>query len=315
MKSITAEDTTKQLTLIEAEGVVASELGERSLGKRIDLYFQLTKPRITFLIVLVTAAAFRLASDGEFYFTDMLHSLIGITLLASGISALNQYIERDIDLLMKRTESRPLPSGKLLPIRALVFGVALTILAEIYLTVFVNPLTALLGVLVIIGYLFCYTPLKTRTPLSTLIGAIPGAMPPLLGWTSARPEIGPEAWSLFAIMFYWQIPHFLAIAKMYREDYKNAGILMLPVIDEEGNRTARQIIISALILIPISMLPTVFGITGVIYFYGALLLGLVFLYQSTVAARSDSKRQARRLLLSSVLYLPALFMLMIIDQV
>ncbi|MGH9899256.1 MAG: heme o synthase, partial [Pyrinomonadaceae bacterium] len=223
--------------------------------------------------------------------------------------------ERDLDLLMKRTASRPLPSGKLPAVNALVFGVVLTIFGEIYLTVFVNPLTALLGVLVIVGYLFCYTPLKTKTPLSTLIGAIPGAMPPLLGWTSVRPEIGFEAWSLFAIMFYWQIPHFLAIAKMYREDYKSAGILMLPVVDEEGNRTAQQIIISALILIPISILPTMFGMSGMIYFYGALLLGLAFLYKSLVAVGSGSKKDARRLLLSSVLYLPALFVLMIIDRI
>ncbi len=187
-------------------------------------------------------------------------------------------------------------------------------MAEIYLLVVVNPLSALLGLTVIAGYLFGYTPLKTRTSLSTLVGAFPGAVPPLIGWTAARGTLDLEGWVLFAILFLWQFPHFLAIAWMYREDYSRAGILMLPVVEPEGRVTAQQIVVYTIMLIPVSLLPAVLGMSGKVYLYGAIILGLAFLYSSILAAFSLSRQQARRLLLASVLYLPLLFILMVLDR-
>src|SRR5258705_1310976 len=285
-----------------------------SFRERVSAYLDLTKPRITFLIVLTSAAGFGLGSRGSVDYVALLSALFGIALLSSGIATLNQYAERDLDGLMRRTANRPLPSGKLLPWEALAFGAGLTALAEIYLAVLVNPLTAVLGLTVIAGYLFGYTPLKTRTSLSTMVGAFPGAVPPLIGWTAARGTLDLEGWVLFAILFLWQFPHFLAIAWMYREDYSRAGILMLPVIEPEGRVTAQQIVVYTLMLIPISLLPAVLGMSGKVYLYGAIILGLAFLYSSIRAAFSLSRQQARRLLLASVLYLPLLFILMVLDR-
>ncbi|HSE30755.1 MAG TPA: heme o synthase [Pyrinomonadaceae bacterium] len=295
---------------------VVSELQRErlSLRERIAAYVELTKPRITFLIVLTSAAGFALASRGAVNYLAMASALVGIGLLSSGIATLNQYIERDLDGLMRRTADRPLPAGRLMPWEALAFGVGLTALAEIYLVVLVNPLSAWLGLTVIAGYLFGYTPLKTRSSLSTLVGAFPGAVPPLIGWTAARGTVSIEAWVLFAILFLWQFPHFLAIAWMYREDYKRAGILMLPVVEPNGRVTAQQIVVYTLMLIPVSLLPTVLGMSGRVYLYGAIVLGLLFLYSSIRAAFSMSRQQARRLLLASVLYLPLLFILMVLNK-
>ena len=201
-----------------------------------------------------------------------------------------------------------------MPWEALLFGAGLTVIAEVYLAVLVNPLTAILGLTVIAGYLFAYTPLKTRTTLSTMVGAFPGAVPPLIGWTAARGEITIEAWVLFAILFLWQFPHFLAIAWMYREDYGRAGILMLPVVEPEGRVTGQQIVIYTIMLIPVSLLPAFLGISGRIYLYGAAILGLLFLYSSIRAAISKSRLSARQLLLASVIYLPLLFILMVLNR-
>ena len=293
-------------------GVVRLE--RLSARERFAAYLELTKPRITFLIVLTAAAGFALASPGSIDYTGMIRAMVGIALLSSGIATLNQYMERDLDGLMRRTANRPLPSGKLLPWEALAFGVGLTVLAQIYLAVLVNPLTGLLGLTVIAGYLFGYTPLKTRTTLSTMVGAFPGAVPPLIGWAAARGHIGLEAWVLFAILFLWQFPHFLAIAWMYREDYSRAGILMLPVVEPDGRVTAQQIVVYTLLLVPVSLLPTALGVSGKIYLVGAVVLGLLFLYSSIRAALSKSRQEARRLLLASVIYLPLLFILMVIDR-
>src|SRR5215203_28558 len=254
--------------------------------ERLAAYAELTKPRITFLIVLSSAAGFAMASPGSI----------------------------DYLALMRRTANRPLPAGKLAPWEALAFGAALTMLAEAYLLVLVNPLSALLGLTVIAGYLFAYTPLKTRTTLSTFVGAFPGAVPPLIGWTAARGSISLEGWVLFAILFLWQFPHFLAIAWMYREDYGRAGILMLPVVEPDGRVTAQQIVVYTLMLLPVSLLPSVMGMSGKIYFVGAIVLGLLFLYSSLRAAFSMSRQHARRLLLASVLYLPLLFILMVLNR-
>jgi protoheme IX farnesyltransferase len=282
--------------------------------ERFAAYLELTKPRITFLIVLTAAAGFALASPASVDYAGLLRAMLGIALLSSGIATVNQYMERDLDALMRRTVNRPLPSGKLLPWEALAFGSGLTVLAEIYLAVLVNPLTALLGLTVIAGYLFAYTPLKTRTSLSTMVGAFPGAVPPLIGWAAARGTISLEAWVLFAILFLWQFPHFLAIAWMYREDYSRAGILMLPVVEPDGRVTAQQIVVYTVLLLPVSLLPTALGVSGKIYLGGAIVLGLLFLYSSVRAAFSKSRQEARRLLLASVIYLPLLFILMVLDR-
>ncbi len=297
-----------------AELPVAPERVPLAMRERFGAYVELTKPRITTLIVLTSAAGFALGSKGGLDYARLFHSLFGIALLSSGIATLNQYMERDLDRLMRRTLMRPLPTGKLTAKQALVFGLALTILAEAYLALLVNPLTALFGVSVVVGYLLCYTPLKTRTSLSTIVGAFPGAMPPLMGWTAATGSVNIEAWVLFAILFLWQFPHFLAIAWMYREDYARAGIVMLPVVEPEGRMTGQQIVIWTMLLVPVSLFPAVLGTTGALYFYGALVLGLLFLVSSINAAFFNTRQNARRLLLASVLYLPVLFGLMVITS-
>ncbi len=284
------------------------------MREKLTAYVELTKPRITLFIVLTAAAGFCLGTKGALDYALLAHTLVGVALLSSGIATLNQYMERDLDGRMRRTAARPLPSGKLRPFDALVFGVALTVVAEAYLAFLVNPLTALLGFAVIVGYLFCYTPLKTRTSLSTVVGAFPGAMPPLVGWAAANNAIGVEAWTLFAILFLWQFPHFLAIAWMYREDYARAGIVMLPVVEPEGLRTGQQIVIWALLLLPVSLMPTALGTSGAIYFFGAIVLGLLYIASSVAAAVSLSRQNARRVLLASVLYLPVLFGLMVFNM-
>lgn len=299
--------------VIELNGGIA-QLERLSTRDRVAAYVELTKPRITFLIVLTAAAGFALASPGRVDYPAMLTAMVGIALLSSGIATLNQYMEKDLDGLMRRTANRPLPSGKLFPWEALAFGVGLTVLAEIYLAVLINPLSAVLGLTVISGYLFGYTPLKTRTSLSTFVGAFPGAVPPLIGWASAGGSIGVEAWVLFAILFLWQFPHFLAIAWMYREDYTRAGILMLPVVEPDGRVTGQQIVLFTVMLLPVSLLPTLLGTAGKIYFVGAIIFGLAFLFFSVRAAFSKSRQAARHLLLASVIYLPLLFILMVLDR-
>ncbi len=281
---------------------------------RLSAYVELTKPRITFLIVLTSAAGFCLGSRGAVDYLLLTHAMIGIALLSSGLATINQFMERDLDALMRRTEKRPLPTGRLLPFEALWFGLALTLTAEVYLASFVNLLTAGLGLTIIVGYLLLYTPLKTRTTLSTVVGAFPGAMPPLIGWAAARGQVGVAAWVLFAILFLWQFPHFLAIAWMYREDYGRAGIRMLPVVEPEGRITGQQIVAFTIMLIPVSLLPALMGISGRIYLVAAIALGLLFLVSSVRAALSKSNQHARQLLLASVLYLPLLFGVMVLNR-
>lgn len=281
---------------------------------RIGAFVELTKPRIAFMLVLTSAAAFYVGTKGSFDFVLFGNAMIGIAILAFGVATLNQYIERSTDRLMDRTKDRPLPSSRLAPSDALIFGLAQCAVAEIYLYFLVNPLTAVLGLVVIVGYVLLYTPLKTRTSASTAIGAIPGAMPPLMGWTAAADEITLGALALFALLFLWQFPHFLAIAWMYREEYAKAGILMLPVVEPEGRITARQIVLFAIMLVPVSLAPFFLGFTGLIYLVGATMLGAWFLVESVRTARAKSVISARRLLLVSVLYLPLVFGLMVIDH-
>ena len=284
------------------------------MREKLAAFLELTKPRIAFMLVLTSAAGFYLGSANDFNFVLFVNSMVGITLLAFGVATLNQYIERRTDALMERTAKRPLVIGTVSPVEALIFGVLLCVVAEIYLAFLVNGLTAFLGLIVIVGYVLLYTPLKTRTSASTANGAIPGAMPPLMGWTSAADEITLGAWILFALLFLWQFPHFLAIAWMYREQYAKAGIKMLPVVEPEGKLTARQIVIFTILLLPVSVMPYFFGVSGVIYLIGASLLGIWFLWASIQAARAKSNEKARALLLVSVLYLPIIFALMVFNH-
>lgn len=297
--------------------IATAELRETkaiSTSEKTAAYLELTKPRIAFMLVLTSAAGFYLGSGGAFNLTLFINSMIGITLLAFGVAALNQVWERKTDALMERTAMRPLPANKVSFTEALIFGILLCLTAEIYLALLVNTLTAFLGLVVIVGYVLLYTPLKTRTSMSTAIGAIPGAMPPLMGYTAAANEISLTAWALFALLFVWQFPHFLAIAWMYREQYAKAGILMLPVIEPEGKITARQIVIFTLLLIPVSLAPYFLGLTGIVYLIGASLLGIWFLAASISAARAKTNEKARKLLLVSVLYLPIVFALMVFNH-
>ncbi|MGH9838737.1 MAG: heme o synthase [Blastocatellia bacterium] len=284
------------------------------LGAKLTAFLDLTKPRITFLVVLSAMAGFALGSRPSVNWIQLLHTAIGIALLSSGIGTLNQFLERERDALMARTQTRPLPTGKLLPTSALLFGIAVSVIAEIYLFWFLNPLTAFWGFVAFASYLFIYTPLKTRTHWCTFVGAFPGALPALLGWTAARNEVGWEAIVLFAIMFLWQFPHFHAISTMYREEYGRAGIRMLPVVEPEGRSTARQIVGYTALLLPVSLLPTLLHFSGWIYFAGAAILGVWFLRASITMAREMSRDQARKLLKASVLYLPLLLGLMVLNR-
>jgi protoheme IX farnesyltransferase len=293
--------------------IVVTEPSLSAVGK-LSAYAELTKPRITSLVVLTAAAGFCMGSAGGIDYLRLLNMAIGIGLLSSGIAALNQYLERDLDRLMRRTQARPLPLGKLLPREAALFGIALSSLAIAFLAILINPLSALLGVATLASYLFVYTPLKTKTTLSTVLGAFPGAMPPFIGWVAARGHVTVDAWILFAILFLWQFPHFLAIAWMYRDDYARAGIKMLPVVEPEGRVTGQQIISYTLLLVPVSLLPAVTGLAGAVYLIGASVLGLGFLFFSARAALVRTTWQARQLLLASVLYLPALFALMVLNR-
>lgn len=299
------------------ENIVAEVQVTKALGlkERLSAYLELSKPRIAFMLVLTAAAGFYIGSDAGFNWTLFLNSMLAITFLAFGVATLNQFIERNIDGLMERTAKRPLPTGKLGAIEALVFGSTLCIASEIYLALFVNGLTALLGLIVIVGYVFLYTPLKTRTSASTAIGAFPGAIPPLIGFTAAADKITLPAWVLFAMLFLWQFPHFLAIAWIYREQYAKAGILMLPVVEPEGILTARQIVIFTVLLLPVSLAPFFLQFAGFIYLAGAILLGAWFLSASVKAARTKTIPQARKLLLVSVLYLPLIFALLVFDHI
>jgi protoheme IX farnesyltransferase len=291
------------------EDVRVLNVRERALA-----YLELTKPRIAILLVLSSAAGFYVASSAGFEPLLFIHAMVSITLLAFGVSTLNQYIERDIDPLMARTAERPLPTGRVTPNEALIFGVVQCVVAELYLLLIVNALTALLGLVVIVGYVFLYTPMKTRTSISTVVGAIPGALPPLMGWTAATNKITVVAWALFATQFLWQFPHFLSIAWLYRKQYANAGIKMLPVVEPTGKLNGQQIVLFSVMLLPVSLAPYFFQISGLIFLVGAVLLGLWFVWASVQAACTKSDEMARRLLLVSVIYLPLFFLLMVADK-
>src|SRR5215475_14210751 len=277
---------------------------------RVADFLELTKPRITFLVLITTLVGFYMGSDG-LNFLLLLHTIVGTGLVASGASALNQYFERELDARMVRTRNRPLPDGRIVPHEALAFSAAIAGAGVLYLIVFVNLLTGLIGAATLAGYILVYTPLKTRTTLCTLIGAFPGAAPPVMGWTAARGEIDAVALSLFAILFLWQLPHFFAIAWIFTEDYARAGFS----IHRSGEGMGRQIILYCCALIPVSVLPTFFGLTGMAYLLGAILFGFIYLGYGFAVALFRSNTHAHRLLRVSVLYLPALLLLMMLDKV
>ena len=286
-------------------------------------YLELTKPRITWLILMSTAVGYFYGKGGasagwsilsRLDWLTFLHCMVGTGLMASGTAALNQWLEREADGKMRRTARRPLPTGRLASGPALVFGIALAVGGFLDLWLGANPVAALTGGFTLASYLFLYTPLKPRTWWSTAVGAAPGAMPPVIGYAAAAGGLTRESWILFAILFLWQFPHFYSIAWMYKDDYARAGIRMLPVVEPDGRSTARQIVLFAAALIPASLLPAWMGMSGRIYLAGALLLGLWFLHAGARAALERSLARARGVLMASVVYLPLLYGLMLLDR-
>ena len=278
------------------------------------VFSELVKARLTSLVLITTLVGFYAGSSSPVDYWKMLHALVGTAILACGAAALNQFLERELDARMRRTENRPLPSGRLSPDAVLLIGAALSVLGLLELTLFVNKLTGFLGAATLVSYVFIYTPLKRATTLNTLIGAVPGAIPPLMGWTAATGEISAAGWSLFAILFLWQLPHFMAIAWLYREDYARAGFKMLPIVDPDGRKTAAQAVSYALALIPVSLFPTLLGVTGVVYFGAAIALGAAFLYFAIQFSREVNADRARRLFIASIVYLPVLLGILVLDK-
>jgi protoheme IX farnesyltransferase len=280
-------------------------------------YWSLTKPEVNFLIVVTAAVGFWMgapASFAHFPWASLLHTLVGTVLVAGGAATLNQLIELPFDTQMRRTARRPLVSQRIEPSHALWFGISLSVIGAIYLAVTTNALASLLSILTLLGYLFLYTPLKRKTPLCTLIGALPGATPPLIGWAAASGRLDGNAWLLFAIVFLWQFPHFMAIAWMYREDYARAGYVVLPAGKSKDYYVAWQTLLPSLALFAVALGPAIRGESGIAYVVGALVLGSAFLCYSARFAFQMSTVSARQLLFASILYLPALFAFLALDK-
>ena len=300
----------------------------RSAWKTVADFVELMKPELTSLSVLTAICSFYLAHLGSWNAADvwlLANLALGTTFVGGGAGALNQYLERNYDAAMKRTEKRPLPAGRLMPGTVLAFGILLSSIGLLELTFLVNTLTGFLGVVTLTTYLFLYTPLKRISPVATTIGGIPGALPPLIGWVAARDEITSGAMVLFVILFLWQMPHFFSLAWLYRKDYARAGYRLLTVVDESGTRTSRHILGNCAALIPLSLFPSIIGMTSTLYFFGALAAGIGFLFFGIMFATSFVSAQqencvranlfARRLFFASLVYLPILFFLMVIDKV
>jgi protoheme IX farnesyltransferase len=288
---------------LSAEALSSTAVLEKSWAAVLA---DLVKARLTALVLLTTFVGFYLGERGAVNCLLMFHALFGTALVAAGASALNQWLECDYDAKMRRTASRPLPSGRLQPATVAIFGGACSVIGLVYLAVLVNPLTSVVGAVTSISYLFIYTPLKRVTWVNTLVGAIPGALPPLMGWTAARNELSGEGWALFAILAFWQIPHFMAIAWLYRDEYAKAGFIMLPNVDASGSRTAQQAVSNTIALLLASLCPFAFGLTGKIYLAAALLLGAGYFLCAVRFARQLTAQRARQLFLASIIYLPLL---------
>ena len=283
--------------------------------QRVLDYLELAKARLVIMILVVTMVGFYMATPGLLDWWLLLHLLLGVACAAGGAMALNAYIEREADALMPRTQTRPVPDGRIQPLAALRFGIVITLCGLLYLAVVVHPWSAVVTGAIVGSYLFGYTPLKMKTSLCSLVGAVPGALPPVVGWVAARGTLGGEAWVLFAMLFLWQIPHSLAIARLYRDEYARAGFRILPVLDPEGVSTGRQVVTYCLALLVVGLFPTFVGLTGLLYFVVAFVLGLLFLGFGIELARSYTVAAARRLLFASLLYLPLTFVLMALDKV
>jgi heme o synthase len=287
---------------------------EMTLSTRANAYVTLTKPDVSFLVLITTAAGYYMGVRGPVNWLHMLHTVFGTMLIAAGTAALNHYIERDSDRYMRRTASRPLPSGLLRPPEVLYFGLALCVVGAADLCFSAGLLAAALGVATSVSYLLAYTPLKRKTVWATFVGAFPGAIPPMIGWVAATGSLDRGAWLLFAILFLWQFPHFHAIAWMYREDYARAGILMLPVVDPKGTRTFRQIVLFAIALVGVSLLPAVMGLAGMLYFFGALVISTALVQVCLWAASNRTNSRAKWLMHATVLHIPLLLALMVVDK-
>lgn len=278
-------------------------------------FVALGKPRLNFLVVVSALAGYVMGGSDGLGMLRLAGVLVGTGLVAGGASTFNQVYERDVDALMRRTRLRPLPDGRVQPSEAIAFAAAVSLTGLVILIATTNLLAAAVALATLLTYVVVYTPLKRRTSLATVIGAIPGALPPVIGWTAARGSLSREAWMLFGIVFLWQLPHFLSIAWMFRDDYARAGFPMLPVVEPDGRSTGRQAVLYGAALIPLSLAPTLMRLTGEVYFAGALVLGLAFLALTIRFARSRSVRDARSLFFSSIIYLPLIWILMIADRV
>ena len=281
---------------------------------RFNDFYELTKPRLNFLVLVTTVVGYFMAVQYRGDWNRLWAALIGTALTAAGASVLNQVIEREHDKLMPRTRLRPIPDGRVSPTEAILYGCVLGICGVALLAWKVNLLTASLGAFTLLSYLFVYTPMKRWTTLNTVIGAIPGAIPPVMGWTAVRGSFGPQAAVLFCILFFWQMPHFLAIAILYRRDYAAGGFKMLPVVDESLYVTGRQIVLYNAALVPITTMPTLLHMTGVIYFASALIMGLGFFSFGLICAATRERIDARKLFFASIIYLPALLAVMMLDK-
>jgi heme o synthase len=288
---------------------------ETTLLHRASAYVALTKPDVSLLVLMTTAAGYYMGVRGPVDWLKLVHTVFGTMLIAGGTAALNHYIERESDRQMRRTASRPLPSGLLQPAEALGFGVALAIAGAVDLWLVGGWMASFLGVVTCLSYLLAYTPLKKRTIWATFVGAFPGAIPPMIGWAAASGTLDRGAWLLFLILFFWQFPHFHAISWMYREDYARAGIQMLPVIDRDGTRTFRQIIMTAAMLVGVSLLPSVLGLAGVLYFFGALVLSTALVQVCLWAASEKTNVRAKWLMHATIVHIPLLLGLMVYDKI
>jgi protoheme IX farnesyltransferase len=283
--------------------------------RRATDFFELTKPRIVLMVLVTAFVGFYVGSEKVPDYVRLLQMLFGTALAAAGTLALNQFLERDTDAMMERTRRRPLPDGRVQPREALWFGILVTVAGLAYLALAVNIESAWVTAAITLSYLLLYTPIKRKSSLCMLVGAVPGALPPVIGWVAARGDLEVDAWVLFAIMFLWQVPHTLAIARLYREDFARAGIQFLPVIEPEGSSTNRQIISHCAALLAVSLLPTLLGLAGAVYFVVAFVLGVGFLASGVSLAMDSSLGKARRLLFASLIYLPALLLVMALDRV
>ena len=284
------------------------------LSRRVSTFVELTKPRLVAMILITTSAGFYLASSGSLNWVQLVETFVGTGLSAAGVLALNQYLERDLDAQMIRTCNRPLPDKRVQPTTALFFGVLLTVSGLAFMTFCVNPLSALVISAIVVTYLFVYTPLKQKSPLCTIAGAVPGAFPPVIGWVAARGTLNIDAWTLFAILFLWQLPHSLSIACIYRDEYAQAGFRLLPVIHPDGKSTRWQIVSNCLALLIVALLPTLIGIAGILYFFAALSFSIIFLAFGINFSIAQTTVAAKRLLYASLIYLPLVFLVMALDK-